>query len=179
MKQVDFKFVPRLWGETRGAEIAEAAAVLPVMFMVLLGIFWFGQAFSIYGAITRAAQEGVRAAVPVCTTCGSPMTYGAYTTAAQTAVNNALIASHLDPTQMQMTSQPTFVSCGAALPACPPTGSACVQLPVQLVTSAQGSVDCGISVSLQYPFKFWLPFTSISNQQILLFASATARMEMN
>ncbi len=42
--------------ETRGAEIAEAAAVLPLMFMMLLGIFWFGQAFSIYGAITRAAQ---------------------------------------------------------------------------------------------------------------------------
>jgi len=46
----------RLISETRGAEIAEAAAVLPLMFMMLLGIFWFGQAFSIYGAITRAAQ---------------------------------------------------------------------------------------------------------------------------
>ena len=56
----------RLARETRGAEIAEAAAVLPLMFMMLLGIFWFGQAFSIYGAITRAAQEGARAgAVPL------------------------------------------------------------------------------------------------------------------
>ncbi len=55
----------RLGAEVRGAEIAEAAAVLPLMFMMLLGIFWFGQAFSIYGAITRAAQEGARAgAVP-------------------------------------------------------------------------------------------------------------------
>ena len=34
-----------LAADTRGSEIAEAAAVLPVMFMVLLGIFWFGQAF--------------------------------------------------------------------------------------------------------------------------------------
>ena len=60
----------RLAAETRGAEIAEAAAVLPLMFMMLLGIFWFGQAFSIYGAITRAAQEGARAgAVPICATC--------------------------------------------------------------------------------------------------------------
>ncbi len=60
----------RLAGETRGAEIAEAAAVLPLMFMILLGIFWFGQAFSIYGAITRAAQEGARAgAAPYCATC--------------------------------------------------------------------------------------------------------------
>ena len=60
----------RLAAETRGAEIAEAAAVLPLMFMMLLGIFWFGQAFSIYGAITRAAQEGARAgAAPICATC--------------------------------------------------------------------------------------------------------------
>ena len=45
----------KLVRDTRGAEIAEAAAVLPLMFMMLLGIFWFGQAFSIYGTITRAA----------------------------------------------------------------------------------------------------------------------------
>ncbi|HTS04425.1 MAG TPA: TadE/TadG family type IV pilus assembly protein [Candidatus Eisenbacteria bacterium] len=179
MKQVDFKFFRRLLHDARGAEIAEAAAVLPIMFMVLLGIFWFGQAFSIYGAITRAAQEGVRASVPLCTTCGTPMTYNAYATAAQTAVSNALIASHLDPTQMQMTAQPTFSFCLSPLTLCPATGAACVQLPVQLVTSAQGTTDCGISVALQYPFKFWLPFTSISNQQILLTASATARMETN
>src|SRR5438045_3302176 len=58
--------------DTRGAEIAEAAAVLPVMFMILLGIFWFGQAFSLYGTLTRAAQEGARAAVaPVCATCSA------------------------------------------------------------------------------------------------------------
>src|SRR5262252_10978307 len=58
--------------DTRGAEIAEAAAVLPIMFMILLGIFWFGQAFSLYGTLTRAAQEGARAAVaPVCATCSA------------------------------------------------------------------------------------------------------------
>ncbi|PYQ39730.1 MAG: hypothetical protein DMG99_15550, partial [Acidobacteria bacterium] len=50
------KVFRRLALDTRATEIAEAAAVLPLMFMMLLGIFWFGQAFSIYGAITRAAQ---------------------------------------------------------------------------------------------------------------------------
>jgi len=178
MKQVDFKFVRRLLHENRGAEIAEAAAVLPIMFMVLLGIFWFGQAFSIYGAITRAAQEGVRAgSVPLCATCGTPMTYNAYATAAQTAVNNAMILSKLDPTKLQMTSQPVYNFCTSPVTSCPTTGSACVQIPVQLVRTSQGTEDCGISVALQYPFKFWLPFTSINNQQILLSASATARME--
>jgi hypothetical protein len=36
------KVFRRLAVETRATEIAEAAAVLPLMFMMLLGIFWFG-----------------------------------------------------------------------------------------------------------------------------------------
>ena len=42
-------YLRKLVRETRAAEIAEAAAVLPLMFMILLGIFWFGQAFSMFG----------------------------------------------------------------------------------------------------------------------------------
>src|SRR5260370_37807157 len=91
----------RLAAEVRGAEIAEAAAVLPLMFMMLLGIFWFGQAFSIYGAITRAAQEGARAgAAPYCTTC-SNNSLGQFATNAAMATKAALTASKLDPTQVQ------------------------------------------------------------------------------
>jgi Flp pilus assembly protein TadG len=178
MKLGDFKFVRHLLRESDGAEIAEAAAVLPVMFMVLLGIFWFGQAFSIYGAITRAAQDGARAgSAPQCTTCS---TTTAFATAAVNAANNSLTASNLDPTLAQSASFPTFpVHCaGYSDPNCGATG-VCVQVPVQLLTSAQGGGDCGISVYFQYPFKFWLPFTSINNQQILLTASASARMETN
>jgi len=163
--------------DTRGAEIAEAAAVLPLMFMVLLGIFWFGQAFSLYGAITRAAQEGARAgAVPTCTTCGAGAT--TYATNASNAVNATLIASHLDPALMQTPSQPLFTFCpGINSTLCPATGSPCVQLPVQKLTSSPGGGDCGISVYFQYPFKFWLPFTSLNKQQIMLTASAWVRME--
>jgi hypothetical protein len=35
----------------------------------------------------------------------------------------------------------------------------------------------GISVSFQYPFQFWLPFTSLNKQRILLSASARVRLE--
>src|SRR6478609_11852546 len=85
----------RLAAETRATEIAEAAAVLPLMFMILLGIIWFGQAFSIYGAITRAAQEGARAgAAPYCTTCSGS---NSPTTNVTNAVNNVLNAARLDP----------------------------------------------------------------------------------
>ena len=43
---------------TDGAEIAEAALVLPLVFMLLLGIIWFGRAFNIYSTIQQAAQQG-------------------------------------------------------------------------------------------------------------------------
>ena len=180
MNKAYSKLLGRLLHESRGAEIAEAAAVLPIMFMVLLGIFWFGQAFSIYGAITRAAQEGARAgSAPICSTCGA-ITTGASLTAATNALNNALIASNLDPTFAQSPTPPALSACANAVssPQCGSTGGACIKLPVQLLT-AQGAGDCGVSVYFQYPFKFWLPFTSINNQQIWLTASASARMETN
>lgn len=169
--------VGRLAHETRGAEIAEAAAVLPLMFMILLGIFWFGQAFSIYGAITRAAQDGARAAAaPYCTTCT-----GAITPAqrANTAIQNALTIAKLDPTQAQqsLASAPLCVS-GGPPPACDPGSSNfCLQAPVQLSDTATGSGVCGVSVSFQYPFQFWLPFTSLNKQKIWISASARVRLE--
>jgi len=185
MKRIGNKLLRLFVMETRGAEIAEAAAVLPLMFMMLLGIFWFGQAFSIYGAITRAAQEGARAgAAPTCTTCGTA-TNNTLAVNALTAVNNAMVASHLDPTQMQAPSPPVLAHCNSAFGSfvtsagCGATGGACVQIPVQLIASAQGGGDCGVSVSFQYPFKFWLPFTSLNNQKILLTASARMRLEKN
>ena len=59
--------------KSAGPRLPKPRPCCPLMFMILLGIFWFGQAFSIYGAITRAAQEGARAgAAPYCTTCASP-----------------------------------------------------------------------------------------------------------
>src|SRR5580765_5965097 len=143
----------RLADETRGAEIAEAAAVLPLMFMILLGIFWFGQPFSIYGAITRAAQEGARAgATSSCTTCSAG---GSRVTNATNAVNNALTISKLDPRNIQSLS---------------------VQVPIQMASTSSGTNGVnGISVSFQYPFQFWLPFTSLNKQLILLSASARVR----
>ena len=43
---------------TEGAEIAEAALVLPVAAMLLFGIIWLGRVFNIYSTIQQAAQQG-------------------------------------------------------------------------------------------------------------------------
>jgi len=169
--------------DTHGAEIAEAAAVLPLMFMMLLGIFWFGQAFSIYGTITRAAQEGARAgALPYCVTCaGGNNTLAQYAINAVNAVNNTLTASNLNPgLTQQPPTPPVFTSCTNTAPTCNASASTnvCVQMPVQLTIPASGADGvCGISVTFQYPFQFWLPFTTLNKQQIWMTASARVRME--
>ena len=164
----------RLAVETRGAEIAEAAAVLPLMFMILLGIFWFGQAFSIYGTITRAAQEGARAGVaPYCTTCNSP---NSQATNAVNAVTTAMVTSKLDPTLAQFpVPAPVFASCGTSWTSASTT--IYVQAPVLLKNTGSSNGVCGLSVSFRYPFQFWLPFTSLNKQKIWITASARVRME--
>ena len=141
------------------------------MFMMLLGIFWFGQAFSIYGAITRAAQEGARAgSVPI-----APPAYASAPdvppTNAVNAVQAAMIASKLDPTQARCP-----VDHRRLLPACTGSSNACATSQLEYLRASSGRIVqrilpaatgvCGISVSFQYPFQFWLPFTSLNKQKI-------------
>lgn len=186
----------RLARETGGAEIAEAAAVLPIMFMIILGIFWFGQAFSIYGTITRAAQDGARAAAtPLCTTCSGT---NDPSTNAYNAVQSALQAAHLDPTKaQQLVTTPPLCPCGSTTNTCSNGATSCdssqsnicvqgvqhtrgnlTESLIQLAPAGSGSTGvCGVSVSFRYPFRFWLPFTSLNKQQIWLQAQAQVRAE--
>jgi Flp pilus assembly protein TadG len=169
----------RLAAESRGAEIAEAAAVLPLMFMILMGIFWFGQAFSMYGTITRAAQDGARAGVaPYCTTC----TPGANSPDqnAFNAVQASMSAAKLDVTQAQYPSSvPVLNSCstGTSVGCDNSITGVCVQNQVLMSSNTSLGGVCGISVSFQYPFQFWLPFTSLNKQKIWVTAAAHARVE--
>ena len=176
-------YVRRIIADSRGAEIAEAAAVLPLMFLILLGIFWFGQAFSIYGAITRAVQDGARAgALPYCATCNQSTSSSTYAANAVTIMQNDLLASKLDPTLAQYpTPVPSALSCvDQSAVACNSGASTnfCVQAPIQLSRTAQGGSGlCGVSISMRYPYRFWLPFTSVNKQTIWIKASARVRME--
>jgi hypothetical protein len=170
----------RLARETSAAEVAEAAAVLPLMFMILLGIFWFGQAFSIYGTITRAAQEGARAgaAATQCTTCAAGTVA---TTNAYNAVESALVAAKLDASNAQYPSPvPTLNACsGSGTVGClGSVANVCVQSNIQLSNTSSGATGvCGVSVSFRYPFQFWLPFSSLNKQKIWMTAAAQERIE--
>jgi hypothetical protein len=154
---------------TSGAEIAETAAVLPVLFTVLLAIFFFGRAYNIYGTLTQAAQQGARAAVaPTCATCGNTQP-----TAAQVAgvIAPILQAAKIDPALVQPLSPAACacnsVGCGTTV-ACDPAGvgatpSICVQQNITL-SSSGGTQQCGTSVSFKYPYGFNLPFQSFTLQ---------------
>jgi hypothetical protein len=90
----------RLFGGTSGAEIAEAAVVLPLLFMLLFGIMWFGRAFNIYATVNQAAREGARvAATPTSATVGSTFPNATYIQ--NNVVNPILSAAHLNPAQVQ------------------------------------------------------------------------------
>ena len=97
-----------------GAEIAEAALVLPIAFMFLIGIVWFGRAFNVYSTITQAAQQGaVAAARPSCVTCGNAILSDA---AVDNVIYGVLRSSNLDPAQITSSGAPTPLPCLAPAP---------------------------------------------------------------
>ena len=168
---------------TDGAEIAEAAVVLPLVFMLLLGIVWFGRAFNIYSTITRAAQQGaIIAARDPCATCtgGNAVPDPATVDGAVVAV---LDASSLQTGQIKQweANKPTpgVLSCPAPAPtaSCTVTTHHIWVCSSVLLNSATQPAQCGALVSFQYPFQFYLPFTSLNMQKIILSAQAQSRME--
>jgi hypothetical protein len=170
-----------------GSEIAEAAVVLPVLFLLIFSIYWFGQAFSIYGTINHAAREGARtAAVPECANCdvgcnwqGSNLPCDAQVA---TAVDSALSAAHLDPEQMQpFVPNPSPNPCPGAIPeglcATAASGGFTICRNVALDQNSTAPPVCGVIVSFKYPYQLALPFSSLSNQQILLKAEVEMQGE--
>jgi Flp pilus assembly protein TadG len=168
--------------DARGTELAEAAIVLPLLFLVLIAIYWFGQAFRIYGTITHAAREGARAAVaPLCATCGGTNDPSQN---ALNAIKSALLANNLDPNLLQQPSTSlTLTGCvdGKTVSCDGGTTQVCIQgvtQPIQLATiSIGGAGECGVSVSFQYPYSLALPGSSLNRKVIYLRAQAQMRVE--
>jgi hypothetical protein len=129
----------------KGQAIAEMAVILPLLVMLVLGVFWAARAFSIYETITRAAREGARAAVaPSCALCGNA--FYTESTIRTSFIDPALRVAHLDPNQVQNF---TF------------------QQGIVLNPNVSGNpTETGTVVSFTYPFQFPLPFTSVNLTQV-------------
>src|SRR5689334_4324846 len=81
--------------QDRGAQIAEFAAVVPMLLVVIFGILWFGRAFNIYTTVNHAVRAAAQAAtLHQCATCAS----GTPTDIETAVVDPILRASSLDPT---------------------------------------------------------------------------------
>jgi hypothetical protein len=170
---------------TEAAEIAEAALVMPVVFIFLLGIIWFGRAFNIYSTITQAAQQGaIAAARPVCATCGGPASAWNVTFPGDVAVVNAVTAV-MQASSLNM-GQIVGVT-GALPPGCTASSDIVICREVMLnstttplspcTTTPTDSRVCGTIVRFQYPFQFYLPFTSLNLSRVIMNAQAQSRME--
>jgi hypothetical protein len=177
--------------DARAEEIVEAAVILPLLFMLVMGIYWFGQAYLIYGTLASAARAGARAAVtPVCATCATTGTGPAQN--AQTAVQNTMTAAHLNsslligtnkwpaPNQCQCNNG-TIASC-TQVPCDGSVNNMCVQENIQISypTIDGGMGECGTSVSMLYQnnnYHFVIPFTALDLGNIQFPAQAQMRTE--
>jgi Flp pilus assembly protein TadG len=166
----------------RGAQIAEAAVVLPVLFFILFEIVWLCLAFSSSSTLQRAAKEGAIAATRAsCGACGNafqgvPEVFN--------AVNTTLQAGHLDSNNL-VANAPAFVCNASPAPSCRTQGNVQVCTGVPLTcggaacqTPAQncgGNPVLGVRVSFGYRFNSPLPLGSWQN--ITIPASAQAPSE--
>lgn len=146
--------VVTMWKEELAAELVEAAVVIPLLLMLLLGIFTFGRAYNTYQTITRAAREGARELVLPSSAASGSTTYSA--SYVQTNfVYPALQASSLDPTKVTNYST-TYVLLD----------------PNDPVPSI-----CGVQISFKYPYTYSLPFTTLNLSTINLTTVVQMRME--
>jgi hypothetical protein len=178
----------RKLGNEAGVEILEAALVLPILFMFLLGIVWFGRAFNIYSTITQAAQQGaVTAARPGCATCtqacpwvdgGGQATNFPCDATVDAAVTEVMLASRLDPAQIVSPTAPDPPACAGG--GCSITTHNIKVCRSTILNPPAGSTppdQCGTTVSFQYPFRAYFPTTSLNLQTIVLKAQAQSRTE--
>jgi len=154
------KYWKKIASETSGAEIAEAAFVLPILFAVLFAVVWFGRAFNIYATLNRAAREGAQAAVVTdCATCIPTLRDQAYIR--NSVVTPILDAAHIDPTPAVVTLTPNVP-----------------------MNPGGNPPEVGMSVSVTYPYGFRLngidccPLRFVPlNLGITMNATAQARQE--
>ena len=144
----------RFASDTRGQELVEFAFILPILMMLLLGIFYLGRFISVYEALGRAAREGARAALAnTCATCGNAPN----TAAASTAINNALQSASLDPT-IAIISPPTAVT------------------PLNPSDPTNYQVN-GVTVQITYPIQLSIPFTTLNGTTFYMTQTVTMRQE--
>ena len=126
--------------DTVGTEIAEAAFVLPLVFLFLLAILWFGRAFNIYSTVARAAKEGVMTASQAsCASCGNTFSSNQ---AIADAVEKVVKSDHLRLSDLR-TYSPPFSCQPTTAPTCVTTVTASAGQSFNLQVCKGAPITCG------------------------------------
>ncbi|HEV2246798.1 MAG TPA: TadE/TadG family type IV pilus assembly protein [Terriglobia bacterium] len=155
------RFCVRLVAKARedsGAELFEAALVLPVLLVLLLGIVTFGRAYNTYQTITRAAREGAKAAVL------TPCADSTYCSGATNYTARDIWINFVDPVLQSDNLDTTQV-----------TNNTITY--VQLDPNGSPAHVCGVQLQFSYPYTFSLPFTTLNLSTITLKTTVQMRLE--
>jgi len=146
----------------KGTQLVEAAFVLPILLMLLLGIIWTGRGYMVYETITRAAREGARYEVlPSCASCGnatldpsSSACLDKSSATFQNYIKPALQATNLDANRVTNYCQKT-----------------------QWLNTGDDPQSCGVVISFTYPTEMAVPFTSLNMTTINISTQVQMRNE--
>lgn len=143
-------------GRQRGQAVAEFAVIFPLFLMLTLGLFWAGRAYSIYQTVTRAAREACRGATaPSCALCTPQNTFYSQSYVQTNFLNPALAAAHLNPANVTNFNFQRGV----------------------VLNPTSNPTETGTVISFNYPFRFYLPFTSVNLTQVNIFTQVQMREE--
>ncbi len=167
-----------------GQQIVEAALVLPILFLILLAIFWFGRAFNISSTLDRAARAGVdTASRRSCATCGNAFPTDSQVVAQITAVLNA---DNLRIASVQAYS-PVFACNATPAPTCITTGEnvqICRGVPLTCGSAACQTptpTDCGTNprfgVRVSFAYQTSSPLRIANLPPLIMHASAQSGAE--
>lgn len=135
----------------RGSEVLEVALGLPILLMVMFGIYSFARGWNILQTMNQAAREGVRQAVTTtCATCGDSSYSSSdvqsdfvYPALQAVGVNTAAVQNYTEGYRWLDT----------------------------------GDSVCGEYISFQYPYHLTVPFTTLSLTSVTLKTDVQMRLE--
>ena len=167
-----------------GQTLVEAALILPVLFLILLGIFWFGRAFNIVSTLERAAQQGIQVnSHQTCATC-TPSNSAATNAQIVSAIVTSLQNDHLKAVNLTAYTPPFACTAGT-----PPTCTTlqgvviCSGVPLTCGTAQCKSppIACGanpeLGVRVSFGYTFNSPFPLAGLPGLTLHASAQSQPE--
>lgn len=134
-----------------GTEVLEVALSIPIVLVLIFGLYSLGRGWDIYQTMTRAAREGVRQAVTTnCATCGNT-SYSTSDVQGQ-FVFPALQAAGINTSQIQNYTQGyTWLDSSSSV--------------------------CGAYISFQYPYRLKIPYMPVSLSNITLKTDVQMRLE--